>query len=112
LKKPLFYSLPPAGQKIPFKELIKCLAKNLHATTDMTNEAIKQYLGNNHVLYLSSGRAALWLYLKTVSIRRPERKEVIIPAYTCPSVVSAVLKAGLTPVLCDNNLDDFWYLSE
>ena len=112
MKKPLFYSLPPAGQKIPFKELIKCLAKNLHATTDMTNEAIKQYLGNNHVLYLSSGRAALWLYLKTVSIRRPERKEVIIPAYTCPSVVSAVLKAGLTPVLCDNNLDDFGYLSE
>ena len=75
-------------------------------------EAIKQYLGTDHVFYLSSGRSALWLYLKTVSILKPERREVIVPAYTCPSIVSAVLKAGLTPVLCDNNLDDFGFLYE
>lgn len=43
---------------------------------------------------------------------KPGRKEVIVPAYTCPSVVSAVLKAGLTPVLCDNNVDDFGFLCE
>jgi len=47
--------------------------------------------------------------LKALSVFRRERNEVIVPAYTCPSVVSAVLKAGLTPVLCDNNLEDLGY---
>lgn len=75
-------------------------------------EAIRQYLKTEYVFYLSSGRAALWLYLKSASLLKPERKEVIVPAYTCPSVVSAVLKAGLTPVLCDNNLDDFGFMCE
>ena len=112
MKKPLFYSLPPAGQKIAFKALIGCLVKNRPDTAELAIEAIKEYLGNKHVLYLSSGRAALWLYLKTVSVLKPERKEVIVPAYTCPSVVSAVLKAGLTPVLCDNNVDDFGFQYE
>jgi perosamine synthetase len=112
LKKPLFYSLPPAGQKIPFKALTGCLVKNRPDTAELSIEAIKRYLGNDHVLYLSSGRAALWLYLKTLSMLKPERKEVIVPAYTCPSVVSAVLKAGLTPVPCDNNMDDFGFLYE
>jgi dTDP-4-amino-4,6-dideoxygalactose transaminase len=37
----------------------------------------------------------------------PDKKEVILPAYTCPAVVSAILKANLTPILCDNNLYDF-----
>jgi len=73
-------------------------------------EAVQQCLGNANILYLSSGRAALWLFLRTVATMRPRRKEVVIPAYTCPSIVSAVLKAGLTPVLCDNNLEDLGFL--
>ena len=112
LKKPLFYSLPPAGQKIPLKALARCLTVKSRDTRDRSIEIIKRYLGTDHVFFLSSGRAALWLYLKTVSSMKPARKEVIVPAYTCPSVVSAVLKAGLTPVLCDNNVDDFGFLCE
>jgi perosamine synthetase len=112
MKKPLLYSLPPAGQKIPLKALSRSLARNWHHTYDRPIEAIKKYLGTDHVLYLSSGRAALWLFLKTVSSMKPDRKEVIVPAYTCPSVVSAVLKAGLTPILCDNNMYDFGFQTE
>jgi perosamine synthetase len=58
---------------------------------------------------MSSGRAALWLILKAISRSQADRKKVIIPAYTCPAVASAVRKAGLTPVLCDINLQDFGY---
>ena len=112
LMKPLFYSLPPAGQKLSLKALINCMA-NLSADTRVRAiDAVKRYLNNDHVLYLSSGRAALWLYLKTISALKPERKQVIIPAYTCPSLVSSVLRAGLIPVLCDNNLEDFGFLLE
>ena len=112
MKKPLLYSLPPAGQKIPLKALAGCLANKWNDKYDHSIEAIKRYLGTEQVLYLSSGRAALWLLLKTISTLKPERKEVIVPAYTCPSVVSAVLKAGLTPVLCDNNMNDFGFLDD
>ncbi len=30
-----------------------------------------------------------------------KKNEVILPAYSCPSLVAAILKAGLKPVLCD-----------
>ena len=91
---------------------MSCLANKSPETFDRSMGAVKRYLGNENVLYLSSGRAALWLYLKTVSTMRPWKKEVVVPAYTCPSIVSAVLKAGLTPVLCDNNLEDLGFLPD
>jgi dTDP-4-amino-4,6-dideoxygalactose transaminase len=75
-------------------------------------EEIRSYLGVRHALYLSSGRAALWLALKALSSINPVRKEVVLPAYTCPAIVSGVLKAGLKPVLCDNNLNDFGFSEE
>lgn len=92
--------------------LLACFACSSKERYSGAVENIKSYLGTGNILYLSSGRAALWLYLKALSYLRPDRKEVLVPAYTCPSIVSAVRKAGLTPVLCDNNLDDFGYLNE
>lgn len=112
LKKHLFYSLPPAGQKIPFKIFTKCLANTTQYTYDYSIENIKRYIGSENVLFMSSGRAALWLYLKALTTLRPDRKEVIIPAYTCPSVAAAVLNSGLRPVLCDNNMDDFGFVHD
>jgi len=49
---------------------------------------------------LASGRAALAVILLGLK-HLSDRSQVIIPAYTCPTVVQAVLKAGLEPVLCD-----------
>jgi dTDP-4-amino-4,6-dideoxygalactose transaminase len=46
------------------------------------------------------------LYLLLVALRQfSNRKNVIVPAYTCPTVVQAVLKAGLKVTLCDINPD-------
>ena len=56
--------------------------------------------------YTDSGTSALYLllkYLKSTS----KKTDVIIPAYTCPSIVAAVRKVGLNPVLCDLNIFDF-----
>jgi dTDP-4-amino-4,6-dideoxygalactose transaminase len=109
MKSPLFYSLPPAGPKISVNEVIRCI----HAIQSKNGagllDSIKIYLGCEHLFYLSSGRAALWLALKAFSMSKPDRNEVLIPAYSCPSVVSAVLKSGLIPKLCDINLNDFGF---
>jgi dTDP-4-amino-4,6-dideoxygalactose transaminase len=108
MKKPLFYSLPPAGNKIPIKAIAKAI-KDGGRFSAGSFEPIKNLLPAKYLLYLSSGRAALWLLLKALSRIRPDKQEVIIPAYTCPAVASAILKAGLKIVLCDINLDDFGF---
>ena len=57
-------------------------------------------LGVQNPFFVSSGRAALAVLFKAL---RPgsNRREVVIPAYTCFSVPSAVARAGLTIRLCD-----------
>jgi dTDP-4-amino-4,6-dideoxygalactose transaminase len=68
---------------------------------------IGRHFGARHVALVSSGTAALAISLKALKARQPNRTEVVIPAYTCFSVPAAVVKAGLTPVLCDINPSTF-----
>jgi hypothetical protein len=93
MKFPLFYSLPPAGQKIPMSAMMRCLDGIESRGNSIPIDRFKKYLESEYLHYLSSGRAALWLALKAFAQLRPGRNEVIIPAYSCPSVVSATLKA-------------------
>jgi len=54
----------------------------------------------------NSGIASFYLILealKTVS----SKKEVVLPAYTAGSLIVAIKKAGLVPVLCDISPDDY-----
>ena len=72
---------------------------NQRAARKLENE-IREYYGAKYVFTVSSGKAALFLILtglKTVS----KRRKVIIPAYTCYSVPSAIVKAGLDAIPCD-----------
>jgi len=61
---------------------------------------MKEYFGTKHVFLVSSGKAALALILNGLQGISKKRK-VIIPAYTCYSVPSAVAMAGLEIVPCD-----------
>ncbi|MGH7411925.1 MAG: DegT/DnrJ/EryC1/StrS family aminotransferase, partial [Candidatus Methylomirabilis sp.] len=63
-------------------------------------ELVRDRLGVWHIFYLSSGRAALTIVLRALQ-RLSDRREVIIPAYTCFSVPSAVVRGGLAIRLCD-----------
>lgn len=67
---------------------------------------IKEYFGVRHVFFVSSGRAALYLILMALKSLSTKRN-VVIPAYTCFSVASAIVKAGLKISLCDINVDTF-----
>jgi dTDP-4-amino-4,6-dideoxygalactose transaminase len=62
--------------------------------------AFLREIGDPTAFFVSSGRAALAVLLDAMQ-RRSARREVVIPAYTCFSVASAVARAGLTLRLCD-----------
>ncbi len=64
-------------------------------------DGIREYFGVRHVWFASSGKAALYLILRSLKSLRPGRPEVLIPAYTCFSVPSAIVRAGLKVALCD-----------
>jgi len=104
------YRLPPAGSPLPPSEVLRSFfraMRNGRGEKAPLAGSFKDYLRVGHVLFVSSGTAALWLILKGILRLRPGKGEVIIPAYTCPAVAAAVLRAGLKPVLCDIELDNF-----
>ena len=61
---------------------------------------IKRHFGVGHVFLLSSGKAALATIVEAFATMSARRK-VVIPAYICYSVPSAIVRAGGEIVLCD-----------
>ena len=68
---------------------------------------VRDYFNVKHVFLVSSGKAALTVILNALKSLSPERDEVLIPAYTCFSVPSAIKKAGLKVALCDIDTKTF-----
>lgn len=60
----------------------------------------------DRMLFTNSGTSALCTALEAIHGLSSAR-DVIIPAYTCPSVAAAILRSGLNPVLCDLEHDRF-----
>lgn len=58
-------------------------------------------LGTPPLQLTCSGTAALLLALATLHELDPQRRRVVVPAYTCPLVAIAVRQAGLELQLCD-----------
>ena len=64
------------------------------------SDSLASSLATDHVTLTCSGSAALVIafdYFKHLAIGR----EIVLPAFTCPLVAHAALKAGLTVTLCD-----------
>jgi perosamine synthetase len=72
-------------------------------TTEAFATEIARYFDAEAAFLALSGRAALYLLLETLSQQVPARREVVLPAYTCPSILWAIRKAQLEPCLCDVN---------
>jgi len=66
---------------------------------------LKEYFGVKHCFLVSSGKAAFTLILLALKELAPGRDEVLIPAFTCYSVPSSVVRAGLRIRLCDLRVD-------
>ena len=68
---------------------------------------LKQYLGAENIVFLNSGLSCLYVILEVLKKDNPDKDEVVLPAYTAGSLIVAIRKAGLRPVLCDVSPHDF-----
>jgi len=105
-------TLPPTAAPIYFRDILHGLAGLIvrDRFIKKVETEIKEHFDVKHVFLVSSGKAALALILVALKSLMP-RQEVLIPAYTCFSVPSAIIKAGLKVSLCDidSNTLDFNY---
>lgn len=102
-------TIPPTAAPLPFGNLLRSVGSLWGGTKHRARlvSELKAHYAVRAVFLVSSGKAALTVILKALSVGS-KRRRVIIPAYTCFSVPSAIVKAGLEVVLCDvdpNTLD-------
>ncbi|UCF83600.1 MAG: DegT/DnrJ/EryC1/StrS family aminotransferase, partial [Desulfobacteraceae bacterium] len=111
-------TLSPAAAPIYPRDIIsgiKALFKGQRELDHFESE-LKEYFGIKHCFLVSSGKAALTIILQALKDLNPDRDEILIPAFTCYSVPSAIVRAGLKIKLCDIDPDtldfDFEQLSK
>jgi dTDP-4-amino-4,6-dideoxygalactose transaminase len=92
--------IPIAAPKLSFRKILYALV-----CPSCRDEEIKKILNTENIFFTNSGTSALYVILKALK-QNSQKDEVIIPAYTSASLLFAIKKAGLTPVLCDINTDE------
>ena len=102
-------TLPPAATPIGVREIASgvCGIFRGRKELDRFRSELKEHFGVKHCFLVSSGKAAFTLILLALKELFPDRDEVLIPAFTCYSVPSSVVRAGLRIRLCDLRPDSF-----
>ncbi len=59
--------------------------------------AIARYYPASQILLANSARAVLVIVLEELASKYPDKHQVIVGRYICPSVIQAIEKAGFTP---------------
>jgi perosamine synthetase len=97
-----FRHLPPTAVEVEWGDLQQGFNALLHPEIHVENfrKAILAETSSPFCELVSSGRSALVLILKALKTLS-NRTKVILPAYSCSTVVQSVLEAGLTPAFCD-----------
>lgn len=97
------YRYAPAGTPIPLTQLAAWGAEGARGRERLEDlrASVLQRFGLASCSFVSSGRAAMYLLLRMLSARHPQRDEVVVPAYTCYSVAASAVRAGLKVRVCD-----------
>jgi perosamine synthetase len=95
-------TLPPTAAPIEWRDLLQGLVGLVRpsAALDTLNADFRRHFGVKHVWFVSSGKTALTIILRALH-SLSGRRTVVTPGYTCFSVPSAVVRAGLSVRLCD-----------
>lgn len=96
-------TIPPSApplRLVNFSHSLRGLFGGHNYLKELEN-SLREHFGAKHIFLVSSGKAALTLILEAIKALSPEKQKVLIPAYTCFSVPSAIVKAGLDVSLCD-----------
>lgn len=96
--------IPSAGTPVRVQDLLAAGRGLWSRRADAFCEALRVRMDARCVGVVNSGTTAFYATLKALCRRSP-RREVILPAYTAPSLTLPVKKAGLVPKLCEVSLD-------
>ena len=93
--------LPPTASPLSVATLARATNASPGAQ-EAFRRALRAYLGTREVFLASSGRTALYLLFEALkSYADGGQRQVIMPAYTCPSLVKVVDESGLIPIFVD-----------
>jgi len=100
--------IPTTAVPIPLSDVLMGLfgSVTMKSTMREFEDKFARYLGVKYAFLVNSGTTAFYLIIKAFS-HFSQGKEVIIPAYTVPTLCLPIWKAGLKPVLADVSLDTF-----
>lgn len=93
--------LPLRPQELPPTAGLPLHARDLLPGPPNLATGIAAWLGTPPLQLECSGTASLLIALTTLREMQPQRRRVVIPAFTCPLVAIAVQQAGLEVQLCD-----------
>lgn len=98
-------TLPPAAAPVTFQAILNGIwgVFKPASTYQRVVDSLLNIFGTKYIVLVSSGKAAIVVSLRALSQLFPERNRVIIPAFNCYSVPSAITKAGLIVQPCDIN---------
>jgi perosamine synthetase len=97
-KRPnVMLSIPPIHSPGIYKSLLK-QALTIFSGRHRGN---KNRFLHEDCVYTNSGRSSLFIILRTLNYLNPEKNEIIVPAYSCPSIPAAINKSKLKIVFCD-----------
>lgn len=103
--------VPSVAVPIAFTDIVKVMERiftqDIRVSRAKFKQGLEKTLAVKESAIFHSGMDALCVLLKSLAASQPEKKEVIIPAYTCPTVLIAVENAGLVPVFADININTF-----
>lgn len=106
--------IPSAGTPIGMADLLRAFLSGLKSQDSgpEMEEVLKRLTGVKYCFLVNSGTTAFYLILKALirtqkTEHRTQKKEVILPAYTAPSLILPIKKLGLSYRLVDMSLETF-----
>lgn len=104
----MFRKIPLAGTKITLSDLGRGFKSmfSKKSSVEQFEKALSNFVNTKYCFTLNSGQAAFYIVLKSLQ-HFSDKKEVILPAYTAPSLILAIRKAHLKVVLCDISAETF-----
>ncbi|MFQ5706406.1 MAG: DegT/DnrJ/EryC1/StrS family aminotransferase [bacterium] len=100
--------IPSAATPIRLHDISAGLRPAIHSKASDFRDIFSGFTGLPFCYFVNSGTAAFYVILKALSRLSPAN-EVILPAYTAPSLILPVRKAGLRPVLCDVDKESYGF---
>lgn len=93
--------LAPAGAPIGALDVARWVPALATQPAATLRDRLHERFGAAHYVLTSTGRAGMTVLLRAMHRLAPDRREVVLPTYTCYSVAASAAKAGLTVRLVD-----------